>query len=65
MGVYTKFKSFIPETYEIGLIESILFRRFNLCFDLFKFHHEIDKLISVLYKTATRKIWLTNTLKNL
>ena len=55
-GVYTNFKSFIPETYKIGLIKSLLFRCFSLCSDFFKFHHEIDKLQSILYKTATRKI---------
>ena len=49
-GVYTNFKSFIPETYEIGLIKSLLFQCFSLCSDFIKFHHEIDKLKSILYK---------------
>ena len=39
-GVYTNFKSFIPETYKIDLIKSLLF------------HHEIDKLKSILYKSS-------------
>ena len=42
-GVYTNFKSFIPETYKISLIKSLLFRCFSLCSDFIKFHHEIDK----------------------
>ena len=50
--VYTNFKSFIPETYEIGLIKSLLFRCFSLCSDFIKFHHEIDKLKSILYKNS-------------
>ena len=50
-GVYTNFKSFIPETYKIGLIKS-LFRCFSLCSDFIKFHHEIDKLKSILYKNS-------------
>ena len=50
IGVYTNFKSFIPETYKIGLIKLLLFRCFILCSDLIKFHHEIDKLKSILYK---------------
>ena len=49
-GVYTNFKSFISETYKIGLFKSLLFRCFSLCSDFIKFHHEIDKLKSILYK---------------
>ena len=33
-GVYTNFKSFIPETYKIGLMKSLLFRCFSLCSDV-------------------------------
>ena len=51
-GVYTNFKSFIPETYKIALIKSLLFRCFSLCCDFIKFHHEIDKLKSILCKTS-------------
>ena len=47
--VHTNFKSFVPETYKIGLIKSLLFRCFSLCYDFIKFHHEIDKLKSILY----------------
>ena len=46
-GVYMNFKSFIPETCKIRLIKS-LFRCFSLCSDFIKFHHEIDKLKSIL-----------------
>ena len=42
-------KSFIPETYKIGLIKSLLFRCFSLCSDFITFH-QIDKLKSILYK---------------
>ena len=51
-GVYTNFKSFILETYKIGLTKSLLFRCFSLCSDFIKFHHEIDKLKSILYKNS-------------
>ena len=47
-GVYTNFKSFIPETYKIGLIKSLFFRSFSWCSDFIKFHHEIGKLKSIL-----------------
>ena len=51
-GVYTNFRSFIPETYKFGLIKSLLFQGFSLCSDFIKFHHEIDKLKSILYKNS-------------
>ena len=51
-GVYTNFKSFIPETYKIGLIKSLLFRCFGLRSDFIKFHNEIDKLKHILYKNS-------------
>ena len=63
-GVYTNFKSFIPETYKIGLIKSLLFQCFSLCSDFIKFHHEIDYLKSIFIKPATYLIWLANALKN-
>ena len=49
----TKFiPGFIPETYKIGLIKSLLFRCFSLCSDFIKFYHEIDKLKSILYENS-------------
>ena len=71
-GVYTNFKSFIPETYKIGLIKSLLFWCFSLCSDFIKFHHDIDqppcidKFRGILYKSSySRVIWfaLKNFLK--
>ena len=51
-GVYTNFKSFMTETYKIGLIKSLLFRYFSLCSDFIKFHNEIDKLKRISYKNS-------------
>ena len=42
----------MPETHKIGLTKSLLFRCFGLCSDFIKFHHEIDKLKSILYKNS-------------
>ena len=36
-GVYTNFKSFVPETYKIGLTKSLSFWCFSLCSDLSNF----------------------------
>ena len=49
-GVYINFTSFIPKTDKPGLIESLLFRCFNLCSDFAKFYHEINILKGILYK---------------
>ena len=51
-GVYTNFDSFISETYETGLVKSLLFRCFNLCSDLIKLYHEINVIKSILYKNS-------------
>ena len=63
-GVHTNFKSFIPETYKIGLIKSLLFRCFSLCSDFIKFHHEIDKLESILYKNTYPRNSVDKCIKN-
>ena len=36
----------------IGLIKSLLYWCFSFCSDFRKFHHEIDKLKSILYKNS-------------
>ena len=51
-GVYTNLKSFMHEACKFGLIISLLFRCFSLCSDFIKFHREIDKLKSILYKNS-------------
>ena len=51
MGFLHQHKSFIPEAYKIGLIKSLLWC-FSLCSDFIKFHYEIDKLKSILYKNS-------------
>ena len=42
----------MSNTYKIGLIKSLLFRCFSLFSDFIKFHHEIDKFKSILYKKS-------------
>ena len=62
-GVYTNFDSFIPETYKIGLIKSLLFRCFNLCSDFVKFHHEIDMLKGILHKNSYPRDFVDKCIK--
>ena len=47
-GVFTNFKSFIPDIYKCGFIETLLHRSFRLCSNYEKFHREIETLKSVL-----------------
>ena len=51
-GIYTNFKRFMPETYKIYVIKSLLFRCFSLCSDFIRLHHDFGKLKSILYKSS-------------
>ena len=62
-GVYTNFNSFIPETYESGLIKSLLFRCFNFCLYFVKFHHEINILKSILNKNCYPRDFVDKCIK--
>ena len=62
-GFYTNFKSFLPGTYKAGLIKSLLFRFLSLCSDFIKFHHEIDKLKSILYKNSNPRDLIDKCIK--
>ena len=51
-GGYTNFISFIPLEYKFGVVHTLLNRCFNLSSDFLKFHHEVDKLKTILSKNA-------------
>ena len=40
-GVYSNFNSFIRNVYKYGLINTLLFRGFNICSSYEKFHQEV------------------------
>ena len=46
--VFTNFKSFIPDIYKHGLVETLLHRNFRLCSNYENFNWEIETLKSVL-----------------
>ena len=62
-GIYTNFYSSILETYKTGLIKSMLFRCFNLCSDIAKFHHEINILKGILYKNSYPRDFVDKCIK--
>ena len=43
-GLYTNFVSFIPISYKIGLVSTLIFRCFSICSDMSRFHEELVKL---------------------
>ena len=51
-GVYSNFESFIPQTYKIGLVFSLLHRIFHLSSDFKNFHHEVNNSKNILYKNS-------------
>ena len=53
-GVFTNFESFIPMTYKLGLLETVLFRSFSICFSYAQFHEEIVKLKEILKQILTQ-----------
>ena len=51
-GVYTNFKSFMPETYKRGLVSTLLYRGFMICSSFQSLHKEIEKLKMIFSKNG-------------
>ncbi len=51
-GVYSHFDSFIPRTFKLGLVLSLLFRIYSICSSWSLFHNEIAKLKCILSKNG-------------
>ena len=49
-GIYTNFKSFIPDTYKFGLVFSLLFRCFSIVTNMETFHREVTTVKDLLRK---------------
>ena len=43
-GVYMNYNSFLPLKYKKSLIDTLLFRAFNICADYNTFHDEVQYL---------------------
>ena len=50
--VYTHFDSFLPEVYKGGMIYTLGYRCFKICFDWGKFHEELNFLKHVVLKNG-------------
>ena len=51
-GVYTNFKSFMPETYKRGLVSTLFYRGFMICSSFQSLHEEIEKLKMIFSKNG-------------
>ena len=51
-GLFTNFESFIPITYKRGLINTLLFRYFNISSSYAIFHAEIEKFRQIMTKNG-------------
>ena len=51
-GVFTDFESFIPISYKLNLIFSLLFTAFKLCSNFELFHQEIPNLKDIFKRNG-------------
>ena len=49
-GVYTHFRSFLPNVYKFGLLSTLLFRYFAICSSYKLFHLEVVELKKIFLK---------------
>ena len=61
--VYTHFDSFLPSTYKIGMIYTLVFRYFRICSDGNKFHKEIIFLKDIFLKNGYPTSFIDKCLK--
>ena len=53
-GVYTNFRSFMPETYKRGLVSTLLYRAYMVSSSYLGLHEEIEKLKKIFSKNGYR-----------
>ena len=51
-GVYTNFKSFMPDTYKSGLVSTLLYRAYMISSSFLSIHEEIEKLKKIFSKNG-------------
>ena len=64
-GVYTHFDSFLPSTYKIGMIYTLVFTCFRICSDWNKFHKEIIFLKDMFLKNGYPTSFIDKCFKTL
>ena len=51
-GVYSNFKSFMPDTYKRGLVSTLLYRAYMISSTFGSLHEEIEKLKKIFSKNG-------------
>ena len=51
-GVFMHYESYLNQSYENSLIDTLLFRCFSICSDNILFHVEVENLREILKKLA-------------
>ena len=62
-GICTHFDIFLPSSYKIGLLHTLLYRCFPICSDWTKFHLELVKLIDVFKNNGYPENFINNCFK--
>ena len=63
-GVYMNYNSFLPTNYKKGLIDTLLFRSYNICADYSILHNEIKYLKTILQKNSFPLFVIDNCSRN-
>ena len=62
-GVYTHCKSFLPSSYKIGLLSTLLYRYFSICSNFFLFHLEIVEFKKIFLRNGYNSIFIDVCIK--
>ena len=63
-GVYTNFSSYIPMTYKMSLVSTLLHRAYTICGNWAKIHSEISHIKSVMRKNGYPLEQIDSSVKN-
>ena len=64
-GVYAHFYSFLPSTYKVGRIHTLLYRCFRICSDWTKFQLKLVKLMNIFKNNGYPENFINNFSKTL
>ena len=63
-GIYMNYNSFLPTNYKKGLIDTLLFRSYNICADYSILHNVIKYLKTIWQKNSFPLFFSDNCIKN-
>ena len=63
-GVYTNFSSYIPMTYKLSLVSTLLHRAYTICGNWVQIHSEISQIKSVMRRNGYPLEKINSSVKN-